>query len=506
MNKAHIYLPAIIFCIPLIWLAFQFDTALNADHAWLMEAANRLLSGNWMSDAYFDPNPPLSILLYVPSALIEKTGFIRAEYVHYTFTLICFGACIPILNMLLKCFDKIDSQARLILLFCFVCANTVLTSSGELYFGERDHFIFMGLCVFGLYQLLITYKNIYRFEYIFMAVAVLFILLKPHFLIIPALFLVHRMIQTKNIKESLYQPDVFTLIGVSGVYLLITLIFFWDYVFEIFPTFRAVYLTTQNQMTMQIGLMFSSIIVASFILSIMTGLKMDKLKNPLILFSLSLLCCALFWVQMKGIYYQLIPAVGFWVCGFGLLLYNFSKHYLKDKPFITPAIMMIVLVASFIFIPPKTALSHAEYKQTPLYSVLDKCDGDCSFYMFTDSMDVIHQLAFYSGTEHASRFPVLWWLPSALEDRHGAFSKKFRSYVIEDLKKYEPDYLIIAQNVGIEGQEFSLTDYLSDHVEFNIIIRNYGLKNEMLDNRSKYFRPNAKNQDLPLTLEVYKRQ
>lgn len=476
MNRFYTYLSFLPFALPILWVLMQFDVALNSDHAWLLEAAQRLLNGEPMSTSFFDPNPPLSVLLYVPSVWLMESGIIDKTYAHYVLTAICVFLGTFILNNLLKRFESLDRDARSVLVFGFICANTILTSSGELYFGERDQFIFIGLIILSALQILITHEKQTKASIknaLIVTSCTWLILLKPHYFIIPFLFLLHRLIITKHIKSCIVSMDTIFMSLTTSIYLFIVFVFFTDYITDIFPVFQTAYLSSVNPDVMQIGFLYTSLILISMILTSLMGLPFDKIKAPLVLFSIALLCCFLFWIQMKGIYYQLLPALGFWVCGLGLLILNTGQHYFKNSPFMVPISMLITLTICFALKSPSTALSHSDYKEMPITQKLEECAHDCSFYMFTNNMDTIHQLAFYSGAEHASRFPVFWWLDYALRHPESGMLEKFRTKVINDLKRHRPKYLIIANNLELDDRSFSLISYLSESSDFIDFMQSY---------------------------------
>ena len=75
------------------WLIMQKDVSLPADMAWLTIAAQHILSGDRMTDAFFDNNPPLCYLIYIPVALLISAG-LPMELATYIFSVLfveCFS-------------------------------------------------------------------------------------------------------------------------------------------------------------------------------------------------------------------------------------------------------------------------------------------------------------------------------------------------------------------------------------------------------------------------------
>lgn len=497
------------FAIAALWLIAQFDISLNSDHAWLMETAKRLLDGQAMSEGYYDPNPPLSILLYVPSVWINRYLFIPEIYSHYVFTALAVCGFAFAMDRILRAFTQLGKDARIMAVFCFVCANTFLTLAGNFYFGERDQFIFMGLITFIIVQISITrgIKTAPVLTNCMLIISAIFILLKPHYLIIPALFIFHRMISQRRLIGIINDIDVKILalcvIGYGGVIGL----FFPDYISEIFPTFIKYYLTVDNPKAPNIAFIYISMIAALGVLMMISGVALERLKLAFASLALSFLCALLFWVQMKGIYYQLLPALGFGFIALGLFIRQFIARYAPNFKFSSPLALYAVLGIALLYSHgTQTMLNHTGYSQTPLYEVIQKCAPDCSFFLSGENMDITHQIALYSGAKHASRFPSLWFLPEIVKTGDSAEKQKFMGMMIDDLNRYKPEYFIVSNNLELSGiQNFNLIDYLSTEADFKDVIAQYKKTDILHDNRNNYRSIKMPENDFKISYDIYKK-
>ncbi|MBI3442113.1 MAG: hypothetical protein HY052_09995, partial [Proteobacteria bacterium] len=72
--KRGVITSVVFFLCALPWLFFHIQSAVHGDVAFLSMAAQRVLAGQRMVDAYFDNNPPMSYLIYIPAALLSKLG------------------------------------------------------------------------------------------------------------------------------------------------------------------------------------------------------------------------------------------------------------------------------------------------------------------------------------------------------------------------------------------------------------------------------------------------
>ena len=67
-----IWLAAALLFLP--WAYVQSQISINGDAVWLTHAAQEFLRGQRMTDAYFDNNPPMSYLAYIPAAGLVAGG------------------------------------------------------------------------------------------------------------------------------------------------------------------------------------------------------------------------------------------------------------------------------------------------------------------------------------------------------------------------------------------------------------------------------------------------
>src|SRR6185503_1175273 len=135
------------------WVIALMGTALNTDHAWLLITAERLLDGGDHLHDFFQPNPPLSILLYVPDVVLARVAGIPVYYTPYIIGLLAQAASSLAVYFLLKKCTALDASTLLVFTGAYVLAGTYLVST--IYFAERDEFVVWGLVPFLIAQLAI---------------------------------------------------------------------------------------------------------------------------------------------------------------------------------------------------------------------------------------------------------------------------------------------------------------------------------------------------------------
>ena len=488
----------------------QINTALNTNHAWLAIAAGRLLDGGHELTDFYEPNPPLSILLYVPAVLLSRLAGIPLYYTPY---LVGFAALLLsawTIFLLLEKWPGRDRHQNTVFVFAYVLACTFLATN--IYFAERDEFVVWGLVPFLIVQMAIT-RNVPLPRALVWPVLIpgtAAILIKFHYGLFPVLLLLHRIMQRKNVLSVLRDADFLALAGGTLVYAAVTIAFFPDYLSTVFPDFMKFYLPVHSSFmgkNVVIGLGFAGAMAASAAL----------FEFPAALLRTSLLCCAaaalaigLFGLQGKGFYYHLIPAAVFFYCGMGTILYGLAAKACRNQAAGTWTTAVILTALAYHVAPLNTGFpTHDQYRALRLPRLAEEAGPGETFFAFSENMEMIFQASIYSGVAHASRFPGLWWLPG-LEELQGAEHerkfKQYAGYVAEDLRRYKPRVMAIAVNLGANGKPgFDLIGYLDHEPAFRKEMRHYRKDGQMKDNRRDYFRGTTIDSDFPIVYDVYRR-
>ena len=120
-------------------------------------------------------------------------------------------------------------------------------------------------------------------------------------------------------------------------------------------------------------------------------------------------------------------------------------------------------------------------------------------------MEIIFQIAVYSGEEHASRYPGLWWLDYALKHpEDDTLRQKHLGFMAEDFERYAPKRLIIATNMTRGGiKNFDLMAYMKQNAELKRILSRYDYDHTLKDNRRYYFTGTNFDTDFPILYDVY---
>lgn len=502
------------------WFSFAWNQSINTDIVYLTQSAVYFLSGHKMSESFYDNNPPLCILVYIIPAFFIKFLHIPFYQAGLIYGIILVIHSCSLINITLKYFSNVCSAQRHLITLAFFISQTI---GAQLYFEEKDQFIILGLFPFILQQIAITqnYKIPKTLKNLSLLTGTIFILIKPHFLIIPALIVIHRVYATKNF-QSILRADVYFLLCGLILYALLLITVFADYVFIILPDAITLYTSLHNNVVPPLSLCIAFII--GIILFCAAYLPKNPDKIAVLFLFLSIVCIIPFMVQGKGFYYHLLPTLGFFIAGLCLVIFQYAAQFIKNDTkhaeFLKITICAFICTSIFsffftLFYLEKSVLTHQEYKNSPLAKIIANCPNEnCTYFMFNDTTEITQQLSVYTGNPHASRFASFWFLPKILSsspltpDKKKNLAEKYAAFVAADFKKFKPDTLIIGQfhiNPS-EEKPFDFIAFFSNHsVEFQSEIQNYK-KEETITVPMKTYFPNTLVTNNPILFDIYRKK
>lgn len=496
-----------ILLIPL--LIQQFQTALNTNHAWLLIVAERFLNGGQYGSEFFEPNPPMSVLLYVPQYLMHSWGGLPLIYTPAAFTCLFILLCGGITIALLKSSRIIhDPFLKIILAFSYLFACIFMP--GNLYFGDRDHFVFI-----ALFPLLLAQIHINKGQnYPYLACMALFtlggliLLIKPHYGLFPALLFMHRVYIRKSIMPVLRAPDFAGLSLSVILYIALILIFFKNFITIMLPALLTIYIGSLSGHILPQYLHYISFLIPLACATWLAPLAKQKRNVIAILCAAAVLGFFLYYVQSKAFPYHLIPGQSFSYIAYSVLFWSLLDRFFASRRGAVLAASLFALFSFAVLVqPPYTNFpTHQEYANLPLGQEMKKCGAPCPNYVFSQNMETVFQSNLYSGEITATRYPGLWWLYALYGQEDGAARMApLIQGIIDDFKLYRPKMLMIATNIDIvSGQkDFDLIALLRTNPEFEGIFENYRFDHVLHDNRRYYFKGTSLDVDYPIDYNVY---
>ena len=512
-------------------LTIQGNYAANGNISWLLIGAERLLQGQIMSEHIYEPNPPLSLIVYIPHVLFSHLARlplpIGAFYVTFMLALLSTLAA----HRITARFTFLSKTEHLAFTACYFIALTLTT---VVFYSEREHFIILGLAPFVLIQFALS-ERIKLPRYVtapVLALGAIGVMIKPHYGLAPTVFLVMRMIKHRTIN-LLKAPDFIALSSVTILYVLLVVALFNDYVRIIFHELLTLYVGKAGNyaVILQASHLQTILFVTTFIIEMLLGDgQSPKDRFIRFLYLCSILTLIPYYVQMKGFYNHLIPANSFFMMAVGASIALRTAPFLagrlkKYKAFAAP---LGILIPFFCVLGVSTALiplnndfpTHADMRRLPVAQLLEeKCEQPCAFFSFHSDMEIMPSTAAVMGYEHASRFGSLWSLIGVMmhlqsEDpvtRNEALQikERYSRYMLEDLRYYDPSVLIIAKDIQTPVREKPLNfmEFFGAYKPLRTYIETHYTKDKKLEfDRSVYFKGTTMDYPYTMTYDIYVRK
>ncbi len=500
-----------LLCIIYPWLFIQGQYIVNGNISWLLMAAERLLSGQDFVQNIYETNPPLSILIYTPHVMLAKILGMPLTVASFYVT-----SCLVILSSLsvysiIRKFDHLNEFDKTTFILAHFIAITLATS---VFFSDREHFIILALIPFVLCQYALTERikinNILLWSV--MVIGATCILIKPHYGLIPTVFLIHRAINHRTLKIVIH-PDFIALAVMTLLYIAITAIFFPGFITTILPDVLKLYVNTGYDAAQVLNISKIHMILYSGLLIFdLVSDDIEKRKRRLLI-SLQiscLLCMVPYFVQMKGFYNHLIPAYAFFIIALSSSICFRLSNASKKTAWLAMIIPLIVSASSIEIISPlnKSIPKQSEVPNLPVSRFLEKnCEHPCTFFAFHGDIEIFNPTAARMGYTHASRFPSFWFLPEILKhpEKHNKLKEKYLEYVAEDLEYYKPSIILLTKDLPIGPYTFNFLEYFDANTKIkNIFEENYTKIDDFEFDRAEYFRGTSLGKSLILKFDVYK--
>ncbi len=483
---------ALIFVWLAPWASIQLFTRIPGDAAFLYSGMEMLMQGKKMSEYFYDNNPPMSFLIYAPAAILHQITGISKHFAVQAYVMGFTLISLFLSYYFLQQYKTLKNISIFTILSCYLGAVTLLS---YMEYGQKDHLIAIALAPLILMQLSITNRHNTQLYILWLSILLYapFILLKPHFGILPVALILHRIYIAKKIRINV---DFLGLAIATIAYITFTTIFMPDYIDEILPASLLHYLGSP---VVPITKTAIALIMLGAILIFLTKSNDDKsdAKKLCEVFAwLATLSILPFWVQAKGFSLHLLPTISLMSISAGLLLHLYIK-----RPYIS-ALMILALFYTYFTLTPH-APTMAEYKNSQLAKLLKKKAGSQAFFMETYTTNIISSQALYSPNAIASRFPSLWFLinfNNLSEGEQKLIWDKYGKMIAQDIKRHSPKLIgLIKAKTKDEG----FLALFKNHKEFQEQFKNYEYDSEFILENGGF---NEDNPEKGITYNIYLRK
>ncbi len=514
-----------VFAVIIPWCIYQGNYFVFGNVSWLLISAERLLDGQSLIDHIYETNPPLSVLIYTPHVLIGHLFNLPLPIASFYTTSAMIAASLTLSALIIKQFGFLNTHEKALLI---TLSLTALTISTGIHIAEREHMIIIWLIPFILCQFAITEKIKIPQKILIPSLLLgsLFILVKPHYGIIPSTFFIIRMFKHKKFLTLMKDTDFIILASLTTFYVGLIWFFFNDYALIILPDVINLYATPapdwQVLATVKDHL---AIIIPILLLELaMTDIKGPK-KRLHNLFQLCMLLSLIpYLVQYKGFHNHLTPVYAFFIISLGLSI-AFRIYKLPQKTYLNPTYPAFVLICICTFtlsFSPLTSkiLTHKDAQSLPVTKFLNEnCTKPCTYFAFHSDIEVFNPTNAYTNITHASRFPAFWFIPKIYADLQSSdpqlrqeavrLQKKYTNFFATDLMHYKPEIMMIIKELPLgDSGKFNFMDFFKTNEDAKNIIENeYVQDGEFTLNYAEYFKGTMLGtQDLYYTYTIYRRK
>ncbi len=488
------------------WYIYQGQYFVFGNVSWLLISAERLLQGQSLIEHIYETNPPLSIIIYIPHVIISHISGLPLPIASFYGTSIMIMASLALSATIIKRFGFLNASEKLLII---MFGLTALTISTGIHISEREHMIAIWLLPFILCQFAITEKIKIPKHILIptLTLGSLFILVKPHYGIIPSVLFIIRMFKQKKTLTLIKDIDFIILASLTTIYIGVIWIFFKDYALIILPDVINLYATPAPdwQVLATVKDHLSIIIPLILLELVMTDINGPK-KRLLNLFQTGMLLGLIpYIVQYKGFHNHLIPVYAFFIISLGLSI-AFRLEKLPQKTilrFAYPSLALICVCAFTLAFTPQTSkiLNHKDVPELSVTKFLNEnCSYPCTYFVFHGDIEIFNPINAYTGITHASRFPTFWFIPKIFADlknnnqeiRQEALrlQNKYTAFFAQDLEYYKPEIMLIAKELplGDNGNFYFLEFFETNDNVKNIIEKKYTQDGEFTLNYADYFK------------------
>lgn len=475
----------LIIVLSAMWARLYLNTMINIDVGWLLICVERFMAGGTYTNDFFETNPPLNFLIYLPAHLISSS-FNTTPQISL---ILSFGAYIAIAAVAV--FSLLRKTGLSTIHTSVAVSGLVLceTWGAGTSFAQRDHLVFVFLVPFLLYQYAHTQKLSISsaFHALCVIMGAVAIAIKPHYALIPFLFFLHRIKQDKSIKTTILSPD-FWGVGILGV-LYIAFIFAVtpDYFSTILPSITNLY-TYEIPFPVIRQAVFLSLPAAAYIISFFISEEDDAIRKVIhICAALSIACFIPYVLQDKGFHYHILPSLSFGMLSVYLSVYAVALNY-RDTQIIAPfaiSIIFAVFTSSLTTGGDRSNLSNKQFLSTPLVESIQKntWNGVYTSLGFKHKLQV---LPLISDLQYGSRFQIFWtlnnlsdlWLAETDQNKKEKISKEMQEQInlaVADIQRFKPSVITIPRyrDPSIDKPSDKYLNFLLKNQPFKEIMDSY---------------------------------
>src|SRR3990167_1335495 len=222
-------------------IIIQSHSLLKSDNLWLLYLARAVTHGKNYGTDFFEVNPPLSFLLYMPEIFIEKILPVSHVLGLQIYIFLCATLSLFICHILSKkLFNDPHAKFGWALLLIIAFSYLILPFHE---FGQREHFFVMLTLPYILLAACRLQGTTINFKFVFLIglLAGIGFSIKPFFF--ATFFLIEGYVAWQLYKKSKYfiRPEMLIVLLFALLYLFVIYLFFKAYIITIIPILMRMY-------------------------------------------------------------------------------------------------------------------------------------------------------------------------------------------------------------------------------------------------------------------------
>lgn len=497
-KDAGLCLLALVGLLP--WFAVMAQVSVNGDVIWLVHAAERVLSGDTMTDRFYDTNPPLSYVMYIPVMWLSRLG-IPHWYGVDLYTAFIAGISIFLTSSLLRCAPGLKRETFWLMMAGYIAS---ITFPARFEIGQKDHLLAMALLPFLLAQFALTnqwpvQRWIARSAILF---GTLFLLVKPHYVLLPLIVLTHRAMRQRRMLV-IFDFDALALIAGCLLYGILIAVRFPDFIQDALPASALLYARNIYRILWPAVGGLAALGTCLLGLSLLIDRKNTMRPLSVFLSAMALLSAIPVLLQLKGFSYHLLPPVTLTLPAALLVISQIFSipAIFRDRPWV--GVMVIFLAGYCLFPPPFAYPTHETYQHSSLALYMKDHAAGSTVFIQTSTTNVIEPLSDYTDIPLATRFPSLWFMPGLILHDDPVISARFRGAITKDLKANKPAFVALYKKPAAEENFLA---FMGNDPGFLREWAHYVKKDKIMLDPAEYFVGTSYATRPPIVYDVYKRK
>lgn len=467
-----------------IWSTLYLSRQIDIDMAWLLQCLERFMEGGTYKSDFYETNPPLSFLAYLPAYPLYSTyGYdpkFSVTLVFLSYLTIAAGTVTYLLHKL-----KIKPSNILVIISAYLISQTW---GAAISFGSKDSLISIFLAPALLYQYSITKKLQlpYFIHFISICIGGIAISLKPHYgLLVLGLF-AHRLYETKSLKRCIIAPDFIGLLAFGLGYFAFIKVFTPEF-FEILPEILSIY-SAEIPFPITSRLYYAlygigGLAVTFFLFR--NSENKDITKAAIAFGGVCMLSLIPYLLQNKGYHYHALPTLCYGYAAVFLGIYALTLNIAKERDYgIIAGIVIIAGITSMYTVGGKNnqPYSKHQYMAQPVPNMIDDYAWN-DVYATYDLRSMLTPLPYMTSVTNGSRFGQVWPISGLNEKIKHAKTDEERKeikgrmvyyvdMIVEDMHRYKPSVITIPKYKDPQTQEPAKNYY-------NFLMKNEGFAEAM---------------------------